>query len=44
MIITDKKRLSPDISPETPNQDTGTENMIFTTWYKKTIKQSRINP
>ncbi len=28
----------PDIWPKTPNQSTGTKEIIFTTWYKKTIK------
>ena len=38
MVITSERRSGPDIWPETPNQYTGTEDMIFTTWYKEAIK------
>ena len=42
-MITGKGRLGPDIWLETPNQDTGTEDMILITWYKEVIKQTKIN-
>ena len=38
MLITGEGRSGLDIWPETSNQDTGTEDMIFTTWYKKVMK------
>ena len=38
MVITSEGRSSLNIWPETPNQGTGTEDMIFTTWYKEAIK------
>ena len=44
MVITGEERSSPDIWPETPNQGTGTEDMILTTWYKEAMKQTEINP
>lgn len=43
MIITGKKHSSLDIWPEILNQDTDIEEIILTTWYKKTMKQSEIN-
>lgn len=42
MVITGEKRLGPDIWPEIPNQSTGTEDIIFTTYYKEAIKQTEI--
>ena len=44
MVITGKGRSGPDIWPETPNQGTGTEDMILTTWSKEAMKQREINP
>ena len=44
MVITGEGRSGPDIWPETPNQGTGTENMILTTWYKEAMKRREINP
>lgn len=41
--MTSKGHSGPNIWPETLNQNTGTEETIFTTWYKKVMKQSRIN-
>lgn len=38
MVITGKECSVPDIWPDTPNQATGTENIILTTWYKETMK------
>ncbi len=43
MVMTSEGRSGPDIRPKTPNQGTSTEGMILTTWYKETIKRSRIN-
>ncbi len=43
MVMTGKGRSGPDIWSETPNQDTGTKEMILTTWYKEAMKQSGIN-
>lgn len=39
-----KGRSGPDIWLETPNQDTGIKEIIFTIWYKEAMKQSKINP
>ena len=44
MVITDEGCLGSDIWPETPNQGTGTEDMISTIWYKEAMKQTEINP
>ncbi len=44
MVITSERRSGLDIWPETPDQGTGTENMIITTWYKEAIKRREINP
>ncbi len=44
MVMTGNGRSGPDIWPETPNQGTNTEEMIFTTWYKEAMKRSKINP
>ena len=44
MIITGEERSCPDIWPETPNQGTGTEDMILTTWSKEAMKRREINP
>lgn len=44
MIITSKEHSSPDIWPETPNQGTGSKDIILTTWYNKAMKQRKINP
>ncbi len=44
MVMTGEERSDPDIWPETPNQDTSTEEMILTTWYKEAMKRSGINP
>ena len=44
IVIISEERSGPDIWPETPNQDTGTEDMILKTWSKKAIKQREINP
>ncbi len=44
MVMTGEGRSGPDIWPKTPNQGTGTEEMILTTWYKEVMKQSGINP
>ncbi len=44
MVMTSKVRSGLDIWPETPNQDTGTEEMILTTWYKEAMKYNRDNP
>ena len=44
MVIICKRRLSPNIWPETPNQDIDIENIIFTIWYKEVMKQIEINP
>ena len=38
MVITNEGRSGPNIWPETPNQGTGTEDMILITWYKKAMK------
>lgn len=38
MVIAGNGCLGPDIWLETPNQGTGTEKMIFTTWYKEIMK------
>ncbi len=43
IVMTGKRRSSLNIWPETPNQGTGTEKMILTTWYKEAMKQSGIN-
>lgn len=43
VMITGKGRSSPDIWLKAPNQDTDTEDMIFTIWYKKAMKQTEIN-
>ena len=37
MMITGKRYSGLDIWPETLNQDTGTKDMILTTWYKKAM-------
>ncbi len=44
MVIIGEGRSGPDIWPETPNQGTGTENMILTTWYKEAMKRREISP
>ena len=44
MVITGKGRSGPDMWPKTPNQGTGTENMILTKWYEEVIKRTNINP
>ncbi len=44
MVMTGEGRLGPDIWPKTPNQGTGTEEMILTIWYKEAMKRSEINP
>ena len=44
MVITGEGCSGPDIWPEIPNQGTGTEDIILTTWYKEVIKQTEINP
>lgn len=44
MMITGKGHSSLYIWLETPNQDIGTKDVIFTTWYKEVIKQVGINP
>ena len=44
MMITGKGRSSSDMWPKTPNQSTGTKDIILTTWYKKAMKQTEINP
>ena len=38
IMITNKGRFGPYIWPKTPNQGTGTKDMILTTWYKKAMK------
>ncbi len=43
MVITGKEYSDCDICPDTPNQNTGIEEMILTTWYKKAMKRSGIN-
>lgn len=43
MVITGERCLGPDIWPEIPNQDTDSQDMIFTTWYNEAIKQREIN-
>ncbi len=43
MPMTGAERLGPDVWPKTPNQGTGTEEIILTTWYKEVIKRSGIN-
>lgn len=44
IVMTGEGRSSPNIWPETPNQDTSTERMILTIWYKEAIKQNGFNP
>ena len=44
MVMTGKGRFSPNIWPKTPNQGTGTEEIILTIWYKEAMKKNRINP
>ena len=44
MVITSEERSGLDIWPEIPNQGTDTEDMILTTWFKETMKQTEINP
>lgn len=41
MLMIGEKRLGPDIKPETLNHGISTKNMIFTIWYKKTMKQMK---
>lgn len=43
MLITSNEHLCLNIWPKTSNQDIGTENMILIIWYKKAIKQTKIN-
>lgn len=43
IVIIGKGRLGPDIWLEIPNHSTHSEDMIFTTWYSKAIKQKEIN-
>ncbi len=43
-MIIGKGHLGPDIWPETSNQGTDTEEMIFIIWYKEAKKQNGINP
>ena len=42
-MITSKRLSSLDIWSKTSNQSTGTKDIIFITWYKKVIKQRKIN-
>ena len=44
MVITSKRRSGLHIWPETLNQGTNKKDMIFTTWYKKAMKQMEIKP
>ena len=37
MVIIGKERLGPNIWLETPNQSTGSGDIILKTWYKETI-------
>ena len=43
MVIIGEGRSGPNIWPETPNQGIGTEDMIYTTWYKEAMKWTKIN-
>lgn len=44
MVMTDEGRMGPDIQSKTPNPGIGTEDMIFITWSKETLKQRQSNP
>ena len=44
MMITGEEHSGPDIWPKTPNHTTATEDIILTTWYKETMKQTKIDP
>lgn len=43
IVMTGERFSGPYIWPESSNQSTDIEEMIFTIWYKKAMKQSRIN-
>ena len=38
MMITNKKRLDLDIWPKATNKNINTKDIIFTIWYKETMK------
>ncbi len=42
--MTGEGRTGLDIWPETPNEGTGTEDMILTTWSKEALKRKQSNP
>ena len=44
IMITGEGHSGLYIWPETPNQDTGTEDVILIIWYKEVMKQAEINP
>ena len=44
MVITGEGHSGPDIWPKTLNQVTITKDIILIIWYKKAIKQMKINP
>lgn len=44
IVMTGERCSGPNIWPETPNQDTSTEDMIYTTYYKEAMKWREINP
>lgn len=41
--MTNKKHSDADIWPRTLNHDTYIKDMTLTTWYKKAIKQKKLN-